>query len=128
MTKSARSIESLPAIPRDREGPVFSEPWEAQAFALAVRLSEAGHFTWSEWARMLSREIKAAGERAEPDLGDTYYHYWISALERICAEKGLVIHNELDRRKEEWLQAYLRTPHGHPIELSAAARPARPKE
>ena len=107
----------LPALPCNQEGPVFNEPWEAQAFALAVRLSEAGFFTWPEWAAVLSQEIKKAQEQGDPDLGDTYYHHWLAALERLCTQKGLVPAAELLRRKDEWREAYLHTPHGKPVEL-----------
>lgn len=119
-------IQELGDIPKDDEGPVFKEPWEASAFALAVRLSQEGRFTWSEWASTLSEEITAAQERGDADLGDTYYHHWVAALERLCAEKGLVAHETMDQRKENWRQAYLNTPHGKPIELSAAFKD-RPK-
>ena len=113
-------IHDLPALPRDEGGPVFHEPWEAHAFALAVRLSESGCFSWSEWTAALSREIRAARERGDPDLGQSYYHHWLNALERLCAEKGLVRGADMHRRKEQWRRAYLHTPHGQPIELSAA--------
>ena len=111
------SIPDLPALPRNPEGPVFNEPWEAQAFTLAVHLSEGGLFTWSEWAAILGQEIKAAQERGDPDKGNTYYHHWLNALEQICKQKGLVPVAELLRRKEEWRLAYLHTPHGKPVEL-----------
>jgi nitrile hydratase accessory protein len=110
----------LPALPHDAEGPVFREPWEAQAFALALRLAIAGCFSWTEWAAALSREIHAAQERGDPDRGDTYYQHWLAALERLCAEKGIVSGDDLRRRKEQWRQAYLHTPHGRPVELAAA--------
>jgi nitrile hydratase accessory protein len=122
MTDTERFIYDLPAIPRDQEGPIFKEPWEAQAFALAVRLSELGYFSWSEWVEIFSQEICSAREKGDPDLGDTYYHHWLMALERICSEKGLVGRMDINRRKEEWRRAYLNTPHGQPIELSAAFR------
>ena len=122
MKDSAVAIDNIPALPRDQEGLVFNEPWEAQAFALAVRLSEAGCFKWSEWVETLSQEIKAAQERGDPDLGDTYYHHWLNALERLCAEKGLAGREQISRRKEEWRRAYLNTPSGQPIELSAASK------
>jgi nitrile hydratase accessory protein len=120
MTHHARAIAELSALPRDQEGPVFNEPWEAQAFALAVRLSEAGCFTWAEWATVLSEEIRAAQARGDPDLGQTYYRHWLNALERICAEKGLVDREGMRQRTEAWRRAYRRTPHGRPVELSAA--------
>jgi len=113
------AIGDLPALPREEGGPVFNEPWEAHAFALAVRLSESGCFSWSEWATTLSREIRAAQERGDPDLGKSYYHHWLNALERLCAEKGLVSGADMQRRKEQWRTAYLHTPHGQPIELAA---------
>jgi nitrile hydratase accessory protein len=116
-------IDELPALPRDNDGPVFNEPWEAKAFALAVRLSEAGCFTWPEWVQIFSREIMAAQERGDPDLGDTYYQHWLNALERICAAKGLVDEADRRRRKAAWRRAYLNTPHGRPIDLAAAFKP-----
>jgi nitrile hydratase accessory protein len=113
----ALQTDALPAMPRDGDGPVFREPWEAHAFALAVRLSEAGCFTWAEWATVLSQEIRSAQERGDPDLGSTYYHHWLRALERLCADKGLTTSADLQQRTEEWREAYLHTPHGKPVEL-----------
>jgi nitrile hydratase accessory protein len=110
----------IPGLPRDDEGsPVFREPWEAQAFAMAVRLYEAGHFTWTEWAAALAEQIRQAQQAGDPDLGDTYYRHWLAALERLVAAKGLVSAEELVRRKTEWAEAARTTPHGKPIELPA---------
>jgi nitrile hydratase accessory protein len=106
------------ALPRDEEGsPVFREPWEAQAFAMTLKLHEAGLFTWSEWATHLADEIQRAQAAGDPDLGDTYYRHWLSALERIVAEKGVIGTAELAQRKQEWAEAASATPHGRPIEL-----------
>ena len=77
------SLAALPRLPRDEGGPVFAEPWEAQAFALAVKLSEQGHFTWKEWAAALADELKAAADRGEPDDGSHYYEHWLATLERL---------------------------------------------
>lgn len=122
MNAPTRAIDDLPMLPRDQDGPVFNEPWEAQAFALAVRLSDAGYFTWSEWATILSQEIKAAQARGDPDLGQTYYQHWLNALERLCVDKGLVGDEEMHRCTEAWRRAYLHTPHGQPVNLSAACQ------
>jgi nitrile hydratase accessory protein len=110
-------LASLPALPRDTGGPVFAEPWEAQSFALAVKLSELGHFTWNEWAATLADELKAAADRGEPDDGSRYYYHWLAALERLVLEKGLTDRAALDMRKEDWVEAYRHTPHGQPVEL-----------
>ncbi len=101
--------------------PVFTEPWEAQAFALAVKLSEAGHFTWKEWTAALAEQIKAAADRGEADDGSRYYQHWVAALERLVAAKGLTDAVALLARKEAWADAYRHTPHGKPVELGAAA-------
>jgi nitrile hydratase accessory protein len=116
----AERLAALPRMPRDEGAPVFAEPWQAQAFALAVKLSEAGHFTWKEWAAALADTLKAAAERGEPDDGTHYYEHWLATLERLVLEKGLTQREELHARKEAWTDAYLHTPHGKPIELSAA--------
>jgi nitrile hydratase accessory protein len=109
------------AIPRGTDGaPVFAEPWEAQAFAMTLRLHERGYFTWSEWADTLAQEIRRAQAAGDPDLGDTYYRHWLAALERIVADKGLVGSAELLERKEDWAEAARNTPHGKPIELPRA--------
>jgi nitrile hydratase accessory protein len=111
-------LASLPLLPRDEGGPEFSEPWEAQAFALAVRLSEQGHFTWKEWAAALAGELKAAVDRGEPDDGKHYYEHWLAALERLVTAKGLTDRRALRERKEAWAEAYRHTPHGKPVELA----------
>ncbi|MFQ5937274.1 MAG: nitrile hydratase accessory protein [Acidiferrobacterales bacterium] len=120
MVDAPASIDALPAIPRDDDGPVFKAPWEAHAFAMAVKLSENGLFTWAEWAAALSAEIEAAQRAGDPDLGDTYYRHWLKALEKLVEQKGAVDETALSSRKEQWRRAYLNTPHGKPIELEAA--------
>ena len=114
----------LAGQPGDEAGPVFREPWEAQAFALAVELSEAGVFTWAEWAETLGAEIKAAQAAGDPDLGDTYYRHWLAALERLVAEKGLLAAPEIAARRDAWARAYRTTPHGQPVALKGEAQGA----
>ena len=113
----AERLATLPRIPRDEGGPVFAEPWQAQAFALAVKLSEAGHFTWKEWTSALAEELRAAVDRGEPDDGSHYYDRWLSTLERLVAAKGLSDPTSMLERKEAWADAYRHTPHGKPVEL-----------
>ena len=115
----------LPRLPRDEGGPVFAEPWQAQAFALAVKLSEQGHFTWKEWAAGLADELRAAAARGEPDDGSRYYEHWLTALERLVTAKGLTDQNALLTRREAWADAYRTTPHGTPVELAPGKPEAR---
>ena len=112
-----RATEAVPSIPRDDGGPVFREPWQAQAFAMTLALHEGGLFTWPEWAAMLATEIKRAQTAGDPDTGETYYHHWLAALERIVAEKGVTDPGTLKRYHDAWDHAADRTPHGTPIEL-----------
>jgi nitrile hydratase accessory protein len=109
----------LPRLPSDSDGPVFAEPWQAQAFALAVRLSSQGHFTWTEWAATLADELKVDAARGEPDDGSRYYHCWLAALESLVVAKRLSDPAALLAQKEAWAEAYRRTPHGKPIELDS---------
>ena len=114
-----RASEVVPSIPRDADGPVFREPWEAQAFAMTLALHERGLFTWPEWAATLAEEIKRAQRAGDPDTGETYYQHWLAALERIVADKGVADVGTLARYRDAWDHAADRTPHGKPIELRA---------
>jgi nitrile hydratase accessory protein len=114
-------LNALPRIPRDEEGPVFAEPWQAQAFGMAVRLSQQGHFTWKEWAAALAAELKAAEDRGEPDDGTHYYEHWLATLERLVTAKALSNPTEMLARKEAWADAYRHTPHGKPVALRKAS-------
>jgi nitrile hydratase accessory protein len=120
---SAQRLADLPRLPRDEGAPVFAEPWQAQAFALAVKLSEQGQFTWNEWAQALAAELKAAEDRGEPDDGSHYYEHWLATLERMVTNKGLTAAGALLERKEAWADAYRHTPHGQPVVLRQDASP-----
>jgi len=111
------ATRAVPGIPRDADGPVFREPWEAQAFAMALALHERGLFTWNEWADALAREIKRAQASGDPDTGETYYRHWLATLEKLVAEKGVATTATLLRTRDAWDHAADRTPHGSPIEL-----------
>jgi nitrile hydratase accessory protein len=113
-----RATGEVTSIPHDDDGPVFREPWEAQAFAMALALHERGLFTWTEWAATIAEEIKRAQAAGDPDTGETYYRHWLNALERLVAEKGVTDRNTLARYREAWDHAADRTPHGKPIELT----------
>jgi nitrile hydratase accessory protein len=114
----ASAADRLAGLPRDAEGPVFAEPWQAQAFALTLRLHEAGCFAWAEWTAALAAELRRAAECGEPDNDAAhYYDHWVAALEALVTAKGLTDPATLERRKHAWAEAYRRTPHGRPVEL-----------
>ena len=109
-----RQIIPVPGLPRDTEGPVFREPWEAQAFAMTLTLHERGLFTWPQWAATLSEEIKRAQAAGDPDTGETYYLHWLNALERLVAEKGVA---------DAALALDFHGAHGHPAGDSRFGQP-----
>lgn len=115
----ANTLTDLPGLPKNSDGPVFAEPWQAQAFAMAVRLHEAGSFTWPEWAETLGAEIAAAGP---DDPAENYYMHWLSALEKLVIRKQLLDVDEMEQRRDAWDRAARATPHGEPIELGRETR------
>jgi nitrile hydratase accessory protein len=118
LTLNAPDLSQALGIPRDDAGPVFAEPWQAQAFALVLQLHAQGVFTWSEWAQALSARLSAAGAQ---DDGSRYYEHWLEALEVLATQKALVTANALDARKQDWITAYRQTAHGRPVTLAADA-------
>lgn len=104
-------------IPRDADGPVFAEPWQAQAFALVVALQNKGVFTAQEWAEALGTEIREAVEAGGCKDGSDYYERWCEALEHLLIAKGLTSHDGVDARAAAWERAAEATPHGRPIVL-----------
>jgi nitrile hydratase accessory protein len=116
-TAARRATDAVPSIPCDAEGPVFREPWQAQAFAMALALHGRGLFTWPEWAALLTEEIRRAQAEGDPDTGETYYLHWLATLERIVAAKGVATAATLARYRAAWDHAADRTPHGAPIAL-----------
>ena len=111
------ALQANPGLPADPHGPVFREPWEAQAFAMALALHAKGLFAWSEWAAMLGETIKAAQAAGDPDTGATYYRHWLVTLERMVAAKAVTTATDLASHRDAWERDAARTPHGQPIEL-----------
>jgi nitrile hydratase accessory protein len=107
---------------RDTGGPDFAEPWQAQAFACALQLSRQGLFTWREWVEVFSGEIKAHPQTSVETANAAYYRQWLAALETIVGLKGAASASEISERQEAWREAYLKTPHGQPVELGNAVR------
>ena len=112
------ATRAVASIPRDEDGPVFREPWEAHAFAMALALHARGLFTWNEWAAALADQIKRAQAEGDPDTGETYYRHWLATLEYLVAAKGVATSEALHRYRDACDQAADRTPHGKPIELT----------
>ncbi len=110
---SAPEVLALPRLPRDAGGPIFAEPWQAQAFALTLKLHEGGAFSWADWAQALSAELAFDPQ----DDGSRYYDHWVAALEKLVAARSLAAPSELAARKLAWAEAYRHTPHGLPVEL-----------
>ena len=112
-------IAAIPASPADAESPVFDAPWQAQAFAMTQALHRRGLFTWPEWTAALADEIRRAQAAGDADTGDTHYHHWLAALERLVAEKGAADRAALARYRAAWHRAARRTAHGTPISLTS---------
>mgnify|MGYP000894231008 CR=1 FL=1 len=119
-TATTAALQGVPGIPCSAEGPVFTAPWQAQAFAMALSLQQKGVFTWGEWATMIGEEIRKDQAGGDPDTGETYYQHWLATLERMVIAKGLTDAYRLVRHYEAWEHAAERTPHGTPIELRPA--------
>ena len=118
MSAPPELLAHVPALPCDAQGPVFREPWEAQAFALAIDAHARVLFSWPEWAAELSAQIKAAQRAGDPDTGETYYRHWLAALEAITVQKGAATQAQLAQVQQAWDRAAKVTPHGQAVVLA----------
>lgn len=107
------------ALFRLEDEPVFNEPWEAQAFALVLALHERGLFSWPEWTAALGAEIGDGQQPGQAETGASYYQLWLHTLEQLAVAKGFASALELGERRDKWLEAYLQTPHGQPVQLQS---------
>lgn len=109
----------LDPLKRKDNDPLFDEPWQAQALAMADTLVQTGTINAPDWAKTLGAELRKAADAGAPDDAVTYYRAVISALEDLLDKSGAAKRDELDVRRDKWERAYLNTPHGLPVELSA---------
>jgi len=107
----------MPLPSQDSNGVVFSEPWQAHAFAMTLQLHQKVLFTWPEWAAALTAEIRSAQAAGDTDTGATYYTHWLNALESMVLAKKLGTADQIHELEHAWEDAAARTPHGQPIVL-----------
>lgn len=108
-----------PDNPATPPGPTFDEPWQAQVLAIADTMVTAGRFTATQWAETLGAALKTADQGGAPDTSETYYGAALQALETLVSAQTPIDQTALDARKDQWARAYLATPHGKPVLLSA---------
>lgn len=119
---STKELSNTPFIPKDEDGPVFKEPWQARAFAMTLKLAEVRVFTWGDWCKALSSEIKLAQTAGDPDLGDTYYLHWLGALEKLVVAKKVSSEDMLSMAFHDWKAADHAREHGvAPLYIKGAA-------
>jgi nitrile hydratase accessory protein len=102
--------------PFDPDAPVFDEPWQVQALALAERLKAAGLYSATDWAEALGVERARQAASGVPDSNAAYFEAVLATLERLSA--STISPAARDRRRAEWEAAFARTPHGMPVVLA----------
>lgn len=99
--------------------PDFAEPWHAELFAITHTLASAGHFAWSDWSTHFAAALKSANDSGAPKDGSTYYDVWLGAFEEFLVRHRLADPAQLTELKCAWTDAYLKTPHGTPVQLDS---------
>ncbi len=97
--------------------PVFDEPWQAQALAMADTLIDNGVISATLWSDMLGSELKKAQSLDADDDMTTYYKAALQALELLLDQQTSVSASEVSDKRDAWERAYLATPHGQPVIL-----------
>jgi nitrile hydratase accessory protein len=92
-------MEGVSALPRKNGELVFDAAWEARIFGMTISMHERLLFAWNEFRDELIEEI-AEADRSGSD--STYYERWLTAFEHLLIEKGLLSHEELAARLEDF--------------------------
>jgi nitrile hydratase accessory protein len=93
-------MEGQLAIPRKNGEPVFTAPWEARAFGMAVVLNEKQVYAWRQFSQSLATEIAHAEQHG---VHSSYYERWYAALEKLVTAAGLVTPEEIETRTAEYV-------------------------
>ena len=101
----------------DELEPAFSEPWQAELFAVTHTLASGDHFAWVDWTKHLATALKSAKDTGAPEDSSNYYDTWLVAFEDFLIMRGLADVDRLVVLKSAWIDAYLATPHGEAVEL-----------
>lgn len=109
-----------PLVTQDNDAP-FAEPWQAQVIAFAFAASQKGIFSPAQWSEALGIELRKNKVDGVVDDRTSYYQAALRALESLLRTRGNLSQEAVTRREIEWRRAYLNTPHGMPVELSAGA-------
>ncbi len=88
---------------------VFETPWQGRVFGMAKSLADAGLYSWDEFRACLIDEVARWDRESEGEGEYAYYDLFLSALEKILAEKGAVEPAQLRDRFE----AFRARPHDH---------------
>jgi nitrile hydratase accessory protein len=97
--------------------PVFDEPWQAEALAIADTLVQSGMFSASAWSSTLGQVLKESEFRGDKDTQGTYYQCVLIALETLIAGHSDIDQEAMIGKRKDWEKAYLSTPHGQPVRL-----------
>ena len=114
MDSDASSLKPLASLDGN---PVFDEPWQAEALAIADTLVQSGMFSASAWSSALGLALKQADSRGDEDTQETYYQCVLIALETLVAGHSDIDAEAMTGKRKDWEQAYLATPHGQPVRL-----------
>ncbi len=87
------------APPRNCESLKFDQPWQGRVFGLALALAERKSYPWESFRQSLIGTIGSWDETHAPDDPTwEYYQQWLSALEKLVLDLGLISDAELAER------------------------------
>lgn len=111
LDRNISNMDGAAALPRSNGELVFDAPWESRAFGIAVALHGDRRFDWHEFRGELIEQITSveadAHAHAQPRMqsGDShgsYYGLWLTSLERVLANRGLISLPEVETRAAEY--------------------------
>jgi len=97
------NMDGHAALPRKNGELVFQSPWESKTFGMAIALHKNGLYDWEDFRNLLIQKIKEWQSKPTANRREwNYYERWISALEELLVNKGIITRKELAQRTFEF--------------------------
>lgn len=88
-------MQGMGPIEVEENEPYFHDQWEQRMLGMFLAVFAGGHYNIDEFRHSIERMNPAEYLRT------SYYEHWLSGMQRMLLEKGIVTEDEIEARMKE---------------------------